>query len=171
MAQNNNLPENLSVLRHQDDHITNQIWEGNERVLQPRRHSIWILKHRDLIEPRVKMLIDAAGFGHVLKVSNVEINHLMVTALCERWRTKTHTFHMPLVETTVTLEDVSLQLGVPIDGEPVTDGSSGNLLQLCQDLLGDISPENMITRNRIKLSCLNSRFRELPDDITLATIG
>ena len=117
------------------------------------------------------MLIDAAGFGHVLKVSNVEINHLMVTTLCERWRTETHTFHMPLGETTVTLEDVSLELGVPIDGEPVTDGSSGNLLQLCQDLLGDIPPENMITRNRIKLSWLNSRFRELSDDATLATIG
>jgi len=80
------------------------------------------------------MLIDEAGFGHVLKVSNVEINHLMVTALCERWRTQTHTFHMPLGEITITLEDVSLQLGVPIDGEPVTGGSFGNLLQLCQDL-------------------------------------
>ena len=116
------------------------------------------------------MLIDAAGFGHVLKVSNMEINHLMVTTLCERWRTETHTFHMPLGETTVTLEDVSLELGVPIDGEPVTDGSSGNLLQLCQDLLGDIPPENMITGNHIKLSWLNSRFRELPDDATLATV-
>jgi len=28
------------------------------------------------------------------------------------------TFHMPLGETTVTLKDVSLQLRVPIDGEP-----------------------------------------------------
>jgi len=171
MAQNNNLPANLSVLRHQDDHITNHIWEGNERVLRPRRHSIWILKHTDLIDPRVRMVIDAAGFGHVLKVSNMEINHLMVTALCERWRTETHTFHMPLGETTVTLEDVSLQLGMPIDDEPVTGGTSGNLLQLCQDLLGDIPPENMFTGNRIKLSWLNSRFRELPDDATLATVG
>jgi len=101
----------------------------------------------------------------------MEINHLMVTTLCERWRTETHTFHMPLGETTVTLEDVSLQLGMPIDGEPVTGGSSGNLLQLCQDLLGDIPPENMITGNQIKLSWLNSRFRGLPDDATLAIVG
>jgi len=117
------------------------------------------------------MLIDAAGFAHILKVSNVEINHLMVTSLCERWRTNTHTFHMPLGETTITLEDVSLQLEVSIDGEPVTGGSSRNLLQLCQDLLGDIPPENMITGNSIKLSWLNRRFRELPDDANLATIG
>jgi len=77
------------------------------------------------------MLIDAAGFGHVLKMSNVEINHLMVITLYERWRTETHTFHMPLGEITVTLQDVSLQLGVPIDGESVTGGSFENLLQLC----------------------------------------
>jgi len=66
------------------------------------------------------MLIDKAGFDHVLKVNNMETNHLMVITLCKRWRIETHTFHLPLGETTVTLEDVSLQLGVPIDGEPVT---------------------------------------------------
>jgi len=93
MAQNNNLSANFSVLHHQDDHITNQIWEGNERVLRPRRHSIWILKHTNLIDPRVRMLIDQAGFGHVLKVSNMEINHLMIIALCERWRIETHLPH------------------------------------------------------------------------------
>jgi len=118
MAQNNNLLANLSVLRHQNDYITNQIWEGNERVLRPRCHSIWILKHTYLIDPRVKMLIDEAGFGHVLKVSNMDINHLMVTTLCERWRTETHTFHMPLGETTITLKDVSLQLGCQLMVNP-----------------------------------------------------
>ncbi|XP_027916780.1 protein MAIN-LIKE 1-like isoform X2 [Vigna unguiculata] len=170
MAENNNLSTNMSVLRHQDDHITNQMWEGNKRVLQSRRHSIWILKYTDLIDPRVRMLIDQAGFGHVLKVDNMKINHLMVTTLCERWRIETHTFHMPLGETTVTLEDVSLQLGVPIDDEPLTSGSSGNLLKLCQELLGDIPPENMFTGNQIKLSWLNTRFRELPNDVNLGTI-
>jgi len=74
------------------------------------------------------MLIDEACFGHVLKVDNMEINRLMVTTLCERWRIETHTFHMPLGKTTVTLEDVSLQFGVPIDGEPVTGSTSRNLL-------------------------------------------
>jgi len=170
MAENNNLSTNMSVLRHQDDHITNQMWEGNKRVLQSRRHSIWILKYTDLIDLRVRMLIDQAGFGHVLKVDNMKINHLMVTTLCERWRIETHTFHMPLGETTVTLEDVSLQLGVPIDDEPLTSGSSGNLLKLCQELLGDIPPENMFTGNQIKLSWLNTRFRELPNDVNLGTI-
>ncbi|XP_027915963.1 protein MAIN-LIKE 1-like [Vigna unguiculata] len=171
MVENNNLLANMSVLRHQDDHITNQMWEENERVLRLRHHSIWILKYTDLIDPRVRMLIDQVGFGHVLKVDNMKINHLMVTTLYERWRIETHTFHMPLGETTVTLEDVSLQLGVPIDGEPFTSCSSGNLLKLCQKLLGDIQPENMFTGNQIKSSWLNTRFQELPNNANLGTIG
>ena len=60
---------------------------------------------------------------------------------------------------------------MPIDGELVTDSSSGNLLKLCQELLGDIPPENMFTGKLIKLSWLNSKFRELPTDANLGTIG
>ena len=36
------------------------------------------------------------------------------------WRTKTHhTFHFQLSETTVTLENVELVLGLPVDGEVI----------------------------------------------------
>jgi len=125
------------------------------------------LKHTDQVDPRVRILIDQASFGHVLKVDNMKINHLMVTTLCERWRIETHTFHMSLAEITITLEDVSLQLGVPIDGEPITGSSSRNLMELYQELLGDIPPENMFTGNRIKLLWLNTRFRELPTNVNL----
>jgi len=61
----------------------------------------------------------------------MKINHLLVTALCKRWMIETHTFHLSLGETTITLEDVALQLGLPIDGEPVTGSSSSNLMKLC----------------------------------------
>jgi len=58
---------------------------------------------------------------------------------------------MSLEKTTMTLEDVSLQLGVPIDREPITGSSSGNLLELCQELLGDIPPK--IHSQVTELSC------------------
>ncbi|MBA0765808.1 hypothetical protein Gotri_014945 [Gossypium trilobum] len=32
------------------------------------------------------------------------------------WRPETHTFHLPCGECTITLEDVALQLGLPMDG-------------------------------------------------------
>jgi hypothetical protein len=40
-------------------------------------------------------------------------------ALMDRWRPKTHTFHLPSGEITVTLQDVTKILGLPIDGTPI----------------------------------------------------
>ncbi|KAH1091689.1 hypothetical protein J1N35_018946 [Gossypium stocksii] len=36
--------------------------------------------------------------------------------LVERWRPKTHIFHLPCSECTITLEDIALQLDLPMDG-------------------------------------------------------
>jgi hypothetical protein len=40
-------------------------------------------------------------------------------ALVDRWRLETHTFHLPCGKTTVTLQDVAMNLGLPIDSSPV----------------------------------------------------
>jgi hypothetical protein len=42
-----------------------------------------------------------------------------LTALVDRWRPETHTFHLPCGELTVTLQDVAMILGLPVDGQPV----------------------------------------------------
>ncbi|XP_017416446.1 protein MAIN-LIKE 1-like [Vigna angularis] len=115
-------------------------------------------------------LLQAAGFTHILKASNMEINHQLVTALVERWRIETHTFHFPLGESTITLEDVALQLGLPIEGHDVTGISSGPLTCFCQQLLGDVPPENNVKGNIIKLSWLNNTFRHLLHDATYQVI-
>jgi len=80
----------------------------------------------------------------------------------ERWRTETHTFHFPLGETTITLEDVKLVLGLPIDGEVITGITSGDLVSLCEQLLGFIPPSTAVKGNAINLSWLNNTFQELP---------
>ncbi|MBA0852276.1 hypothetical protein Goshw_003283, partial [Gossypium schwendimanii] len=41
------------------------------------------------------------------------------------WRPETHTFHLSCEEITITLEDVQLQLGLPVDRSTLT-GSLGN---------------------------------------------
>ena len=43
-----------------------------------------------------------------------------LTALVDRWRPETHTFHLPSGEMTITLQDVGMILGLPVGGEPVT---------------------------------------------------
>ena len=40
----------------------------------------------------------------------------LLTALVDRWRPETHTFHLPFGEMTPTLQDVAMLLGLPIAG-------------------------------------------------------
>ena len=88
-------PIDGSLLRLQNNHISNQVWEGQERMIRLRYTSIWAFTHLDQIDNRVKNLITLAGFGHVINVGKVDINQHLVSALLERWRTETHTFHFP----------------------------------------------------------------------------
>lgn len=47
-------------------------------------------------------------------------DHALVTALVERWHQETHSFHLPVGEDTVTLQDVDILLSLRVDGRPVT---------------------------------------------------
>jgi len=54
MATNARLPSNMSFLRMQHKHVTKALWEGNERLIRPRRHSIGILKHSERFDASSK---------------------------------------------------------------------------------------------------------------------
>ncbi|KAK1668101.1 hypothetical protein QYE76_056260 [Lolium multiflorum] len=45
------------------------------------------------------------------------MNAVAITALVDRWRPETHTFHLRVGEMTPTLQDVFMILGLPIQGE------------------------------------------------------
>lgn len=57
-----------------------------------------------LIEP----LLEEVGFTQVAKLRHFKIDHHFVIRLVERWRPRTHTFHLPMGEYTIMLEDVAL---------------------------------------------------------------
>ena len=46
-----------------------------------------------------------------------QIDHCLISALVERWRLKTHTFHIPHGEMSITLQDVEVIYGLSIEGE------------------------------------------------------
>ena len=95
-----------------------------------------------------------AGFGHVINVGKVNISQHLVSALVERWRTETHTFHFPHGETTTTLQNVALQLGLKIDGLPVTGFITDDIRVVCQTLLGETPPDKYVKGKMIYLTWL-----------------
>ena len=66
----------------------------------------------------------------------MEVDHALITALVEHWRLKMHTFHLPHGEMGITLQDIEVMLGVPVDGLLVTRSVTLEWPALCHDLLG-----------------------------------
>jgi hypothetical protein len=54
---------------------------------------------------------------HAMPVFNATV----ITAMVDRWRSDTHSFHLPCGEMMVTLKDVAMICGLPIKGRPITD--------------------------------------------------
>ncbi|RYR62980.1 hypothetical protein Ahy_A04g020757 [Arachis hypogaea] len=74
----------------------------------------------DRYNDRVEDHLRVTGFYHASQIGVVQNQKALVNALIERWHPNTHTFHLPIGECAVTLEDVALILGLPTDGLPVT---------------------------------------------------
>ncbi|QHO42647.1 uncharacterized protein DS421_5g155930 [Arachis hypogaea] len=74
----------------------------------------------DRYNDRVEKHLRFTGFLHVSQIGVVQCQKALVNALVEKWHSDTHTFHLPVGECAVTLEDVVVILGLPTDGPPVT---------------------------------------------------
>ncbi|MFQ6659023.1 hypothetical protein Gotur_028068 [Gossypium turneri] len=100
--------------------------------------------------PLIENYLREAGFWHVATIGRgCKLDPKLISALIERWRPETHTFHLPCRECTITLEDVNLQLRLLVDGYAVTRSvQSGDWGTVCYELLGAIL--NNINGERIR---------------------
>jgi len=57
------------------------------------------------------------GLYQMANLHHCRIDKGLITALVERWRPETNTFHLPVGECTVTLEDVSCLWGLAVNGK------------------------------------------------------
>jgi hypothetical protein len=94
------------------------------------------------------------------RIGHIPINGLLITAMQERWRRETHTFHMPHGEMTITLEDVLCILGMRVDGHPLCVKNAGvNWADKAEELLGRRPPEEMFRGTEKKRSKVLVRKR------------
>ena len=89
-----------------------------------------------MMDNRVVGIIKALGLEGLLRQPSRELDHGLITALVERWRLETHTFHMPHGEITITLQDVEVILGLPVDGDAIIGSTQKIWANVCDDFLG-----------------------------------
>ncbi|KAH1122393.1 hypothetical protein J1N35_005553 [Gossypium stocksii] len=107
-----------------------------------------------------------AGFWHVAMIGRgCKLDPKLISALIKRWRSETHTFHFPCGECIITLEDVPLQLGLPVDKHAVTRSASfPDWGAVCYKFLGAILDN--INGGRIEMGWLRDIFPEPDNDST-----
>jgi hypothetical protein len=62
------------------------------------------------------LMMEGANQEDGSSTSMPRMDEALLTGLVDRWRLKTHTFHLPFHEITITLKDVAMLTGLPIRG-------------------------------------------------------
>jgi hypothetical protein len=97
----------------------------------------------------------------------------VLTALVDRWRPETHTFHLACGETTVTLQDITMTLGLPLDDTlvcgPVSLGGGGMWSGLLSAFDPPTWPQTRRTRRHPVSTPIGSQLTLTPTRRTLKT--
>lgn len=120
----------------------------------------------DLVRPYVVQ----AGFYGLYRVGFIQLDWALITALVERWRQETHTFHLAVGESTVTLQDVAVLLGLRIHGDSVTGTCDVHWDDLCEELLGLRPNVESLEGSSLKVTWLRENFLQPPEGADDATV-
>ncbi|KAI4994144.1 hypothetical protein ZWY2020_029192 [Hordeum vulgare] len=105
------------------------------------------------------------------------LNATALTALTDRWRSETHSFHLPLGEMTITLEDIAMITGLPIEGRALTGKVRFDGWRQRVAALVGVEPEPWIHETRkgprpsgVLSSWIQRHFRKCPRDASPAVV-
>ncbi|KAG9446974.1 hypothetical protein H6P81_013102 [Aristolochia fimbriata] len=153
------------LLYDQDSHRSEAIWHGEDLGCLECTEHFQTLRHWPVDEWMLPY-IEAAGFSALYRVQWLRLDKPLITALVERWRSKTNTFYLANGEMTITLEDVAVLLGLRVDGDAVTGSTRGDWMELARVLLGVELPLGSFQGGRLSLSWIRGRFSFCSDDAT-----
>ncbi|KAI3462255.1 hypothetical protein Pfo_018918 [Paulownia fortunei] len=140
---------------------------GVEGVFRHAGAPFWSLHGGEgALHPRVVHLLYDMGFYSVYRCGHFDIDFHLITALVERWRPETHTFYFRIGEVTVTLQDVAVIWGLPVDGQPVIGvdprRSTEQWQDYCHYYLGFRPTSQLFRGGRILFSALRGYLQANP---------
>ncbi|XP_010467042.1 PREDICTED: serine/threonine-protein phosphatase 7 long form homolog isoform X1 [Camelina sativa] len=157
------------VLYDQEKHVSSAVWDGQERgALRCHEHTSKLGEWK--LKPKQIELVERAGFGYLRRIPAISLDNPLISALVERWRRETNTFHFTTGEMTVTLEDIALLLGLGIDGKPVIGVTYTTCSAVCERYLGKVPESNYASGGMVKLSWLKDKFSDCKDDASFERV-
>ncbi|KAJ3680402.1 hypothetical protein LUZ60_016680 [Juncus effusus] len=157
-----NIPE-YPLHSQQRKHRTNAFSQDGDvdlNAMRFRQHEMtvpWDERYKDYFSDACLLQTQRIGF--------IQWDARLITALRERWRKETHTFHMPHGEMTITLDDVSCLLGLWCDGEALCRNTGGiNWTAMITELLGKTPGPNDFKKGS-KILLKRSWLREIVSDL------
>ena len=102
------------------------------------------------VEDRVLQFVNYAGFMGFYRMAYVPLDRALITALVERWRQETHSFHLPVGEATITLRDVAILTRLPIHETLVIGHALLDPRGLIHRVLGVLPPPDVIRRTGLR---------------------
>ena len=95
-----------------------------------------------ILDDRVHAIVRLLGLEGLHLVPSIQLDHALITAFVKRWCLETHTFHLPHGEMTITLQDVEVIVGLPIEGEAMIGPTKRTWTNVCVEMLGIQIPNN-----------------------------
>ncbi|XP_006584353.1 protein MAIN-LIKE 1-like [Glycine soja] len=105
-----------SVLTGFAEHVAHSIWSGHEGP------DLKLVSHGRKVDkigrpaPEIEGMIAATGLSPLIRCSVITTDPGLISTFVKRWHRETNTFHLPVGELMITLDDMASLLHVPITG-------------------------------------------------------
>ncbi|XP_028217226.1 protein MAIN-LIKE 1-like [Glycine soja] len=109
-------PRDLSVLTEYADHVAASVWSGQERPELKLSSHGWKVHHLGRLVSAIEDMVAGTGLSPLIACYIDTGDRGLISSFVERWHWETSSFHLPVGEISIMLDDIAALLHLPIVG-------------------------------------------------------